>query len=153
MHTTAELLDAAKSRIGITSDYKLAAILNVSGTATVTNYRKGRSHPDDMICARIADMAGLEAGYVMACVHAQRAASPEVRRVWEGVAEQLKKAGVAAVLAMVGAVCLPAPDASASAHRHGASEGGSVYYVKRRRLFRGLARAMAAGRHQAAGLA
>lgn len=89
MHTTEELLDAAKAAQGITSDYKLAMLLRATSTSVVSNYRHGRSHPDDKMAQRIAEAANMDAGYVAACIHAQRATDDEVRRMWEGVAAKL----------------------------------------------------------------
>ena len=50
MQTTKQLLDRAKKVQGIESDYKLAQVLGVVNSA-VTNYRAGRSHPDDAVAA------------------------------------------------------------------------------------------------------
>lgn len=96
VHTTIDLLDAAKARQGVSSDYKLALLLHVKPSA-VGNYRHGRSHPDDEICGRLADLAGLDRGYVVACVHATRAlgCSPRTYEVWFNVAGRLRASGSA----------------------------------------------------------
>lgn len=90
MHTTHALLDAAKAAQGITSDYKLAMLLNATSTSVVSNYRLGRSNPDDATCVKLASLAGLDVGYVLACAHAQRAKDEVTREVWRSVAERLR---------------------------------------------------------------
>jgi transcriptional regulator with XRE-family HTH domain len=101
MQTTKQLLDRAKKAQGIESDYKLAQVLGVVNSA-VTNYRAGRSHPDDAVAARLAELAGQDPSSVIAELHAERAKTPEVRALWLRMANQLRHA-VAAVMLAVGA--------------------------------------------------
>lgn len=97
MLSTNQLIDAAKARQGISSDYKLGVVLGLTDSA-IPNYRKGRSSPKDEIASTMADLAGLDRGYVLSCLHAERATNSETRLVWEGIAERLQKAGVAAAV-------------------------------------------------------
>lgn len=106
MHTTDELLEAAKRHSGLTTDYKLGMVLGLSNSA-VTNYRKGRSHPDDNVGRRLAELAGLDEGYVLACLHAERAKDDESRQAWQRIAKRLEGVAAAlflAILANLGAV-------------------------------------------------
>lgn len=117
MHTTDQLLDAAKSAAGVTSDYKLGLLLKLSSDSAISNYRKGRSVPDDAVAERIADLAGLDVHYVLACVHSQRAKDAHTAAVWRGLADRLKKAGAtgAAAAVLLGLVGVTgSPDAHAS---------------------------------------
>ena len=86
MHTISELLDAAKAGEGLTSDYKLALVFSTTSMSLISNYRNGRSAPDDAACIKLAAMARLDVGYVLACVHAHRAKSEETRQAWADVA-------------------------------------------------------------------
>lgn len=94
MHTTQALLDAAKVRRGLDTDYKLAKALGVAPNY-IANYRKGRSRPDDTIAQRLAALAGLDPDYVVACMHAERAATDDGRLTWERIAKRLQATAVA----------------------------------------------------------
>lgn len=114
MHDTGSLLDAAKSRQAIPSDYKLAKALGVS-QARISGYRIGKSRPDDLTARKIAELADLDEGYVVACLHAERAQNEEARGLWEGIAKRLERAGLAAVTAVFALLFFGNPDAGALA--------------------------------------
>jgi len=144
--TTGEILDLAKQASGAPSDYKLALMLGIE-PSTIGHYRKGRSRPDDDIAQRLADMANLDRGYVVACIHAERAGTATARELWERVAARLRpdaqpimgKHGVQGTLAIVAAVILSllygvggGPDGGALSALLVAVDLkalGSVYYV------------------------
>lgn len=71
MLTTQQLLDAAKSAQGAKSDYRLARLIGIGDNA-LYNYRHGRT-PDDSRAMRIAELAGIDPGYVLLCMAAERA--------------------------------------------------------------------------------
>lgn len=111
MLTTNEFLDAVKARHGIPSDYKLGLVLGLTDAA-VSHYRKGRSLLDDKVAVKVAELLGVDAGYVVACVHSERAArsgEEDMAAMWEIVAGKFKAAArklasfakAAAVLLMV----------------------------------------------------
>lgn len=134
MRDTAQLLDAAKARHSIPSDYKLAEALGVS-RMLVSGYRKGKSRPDDLIAQRLADLAGLDRDVVVAELHAQRAQTPEERALWEGIAKRLQKAGLAMVAVILSAFVSGGPDGGAMAAELQSSPvavnaGSTVHYVK-----------------------
>ena len=104
MQTTKQLLDRAKKAQGIESDYKLAQVLGVVQSA-VTHWRSGRSSPDDVIAARLAEMAGQDPLSVIAELHAARAKTPDAKQLWMRMAMQLRHA-VAGVMFAVGAAML-----------------------------------------------
>ena len=101
MHSTHQLLDAAKARSGLPSDYKLGIALGLTSDSAVTHYRKGRSHPDDKVGRRLAELAGLDEGYVLACLHAERAKDEESRQAWQRIAKRLEGVAAALVLAIL----------------------------------------------------
>jgi hypothetical protein len=84
----ADLLSAAKSRAGIPSSYRLARVLGVSDN-TVNRWQHSKGFPDDRTAARLAQLAGLDVGAVVASVHAQRATAPDERAMWESISERL----------------------------------------------------------------
>ena len=91
MHTTNQLLDAIKARHGITSEYRLTRTIGITDN-TLRNYRHGATVPDDAVAVKLAEMLELDPGYVVACVHAERAKEPQLRKVWEGIAIQIERA-------------------------------------------------------------
>lgn len=100
MNSTSRLLDAAKSRQAIPSDYKLGVTLGLSDSA-ITNYRKGRSKPDDVVAQRLAELAGLDPAIVVAQLHAERAQTDDTRKLWETIAKRLKGTAHAALATCV----------------------------------------------------
>lgn len=121
MIDTAHLLDAAKKRQSLPSDYKLGLTLGLSDSA-LSNYRNGRSHPDDATASRLAELAGLDAGYVVACMHAERAKTQDARVLWRGIAARLEKAGLACFTAFLALWIGGGPDAGAMAATPGKSD-------------------------------
>jgi hypothetical protein len=81
---TNEYLDKAKEVKGITSDYALAKELKIRPSA-ISNYRAGKSHFDDVISAKVAELIGIHAGLVMLDMHRQRASTPEEINVWKEI--------------------------------------------------------------------
>lgn len=106
---TIELLDRAKKAQGIESDYRLAQVIEVT-KAAVSGWRQGRSHPDDEIAARLAEMAGANPASVIAELHAARAKTPAARAIWMNMARQLRHAVAAVMLALGTAMLLIAPN-------------------------------------------
>lgn len=84
MFTSSQLLDAAKSAQGITSEYRFARVLGISDS-TLYNYRHGRT-PDDERALRLAKMAGIDVGYVLICMAAERTKDDEARAAFAAAA-------------------------------------------------------------------
>jgi hypothetical protein len=91
---TAELLDHVRKAQALPSDYALAAKLGVS-PQRVSHFRNGREIPGDKAALHLAQLAQLDPGYVLACLHAERAKRPAERKAWQALA---RKAGIAAML-------------------------------------------------------
>lgn len=124
---TAHLLDLAKQRHAV-SDYGLSKMLGV-GSSTISNYRNGRSHPDDRLAEELAKLAGLDPGEVAAWMQVERAKDSQARALWQGVAQRLARAGVAG---LVGVVALAGPPDAGASVRPFADAGhrdNPVYYV------------------------
>lgn len=88
MLSTLELLDRAKTAAGAPSDYRLSKLLGVP-TQTITNYRSGRSRPENSIAMRLADLCGLDRVEVVAWVNIERAKSADDRELWQTVLERM----------------------------------------------------------------
>ncbi len=129
MLTTADLLAAAKNAQGIPSNYRLARVLDVPET-TVMRWNTGRNRPDDEMTRRLAEMAGIDPGFAVASVRAEREKEGPMRDLWAGIASRLQGGAVAAGLA---AVTLGGwtggPDGGAHAHTLTGNSGGSVYLM------------------------
>lgn len=140
---TAQILDLAKQRHGV-SDYGLCKLLGV-GTSTLSNYRNGRSRPDDRMARRLAELADLDPGQVAAWLQVERAKDDDSRAMWRDIAERLARTTVVGLVAGIGVSITP--DAGAMSSIGGVStystaaistERPPVYYVnssrRRRRL-------------------
>lgn len=140
MLNTIDLLDAAKQRAGITSEYRLCRTVGASDQ-TLRNWRLGRSVPDEKHAAALAELAGLDVGYVLASMAAERAKDDTLRAAWANLARRLEglAASVLAVL-VLGVGFFASPDAGAmgldpsptvSQAQNRATVARSVYYVNR----------------------
>jgi len=87
MRTTIEFLDALKSKHGGISDYALAKILGVT-QQTVSRYRTGRDFLGDSTSICIAELLKIDAGYVIACVHSERARKESEKAIWQRIADR-----------------------------------------------------------------
>lgn len=84
-------LDLAKQRQGLPSDYALGKALGVSSTATISNYRKGRSHFDDNMAIKIAHLCEIEPAEVLFAMQVERAKNDETRAIWSGLLENISR--------------------------------------------------------------
>lgn len=103
METTNEFMDAVKARYGLPSDYALAAKLGTT-RSLVSAYRNNKRMLGDDTAVTVAKLLELDAGYVLACVAAERTQNPKARHAWEHAAEILKTYGAAAALLLLVAV-------------------------------------------------
>lgn len=125
MKSTEQYLDEVKDRLELPSDYAIAKALGVT-RAAISSYRTGRSMPDDLVCARIADALCIEPMEVIAAINYQRSKTDDARRLWEGIWG--KVVGAIALNLIVCAVGLSVAPITKAA------ESGntviSLYYVK-----------------------
>lgn len=112
MKTTGEYLDAVKARLDLPSDYAIAKALEVTPSA-VSKYRLGRSAPDDLVCARIAEILHIEPMEVIAAIHFERSNDERARALWESIWG--KAVGATALSLTVFAVGLSAAPTSKAA--------------------------------------
>ncbi|OMY79943.1 helix-turn-helix domain-containing protein [Burkholderia pseudomallei] len=84
-------LDLAKERAGLPSDYALSKALGASSGATISNYRKGRSHFDDAMAIKIAHLCQIDPAEILFAMQIERAKSDEARAVWSGLLEKFSK--------------------------------------------------------------
>lgn len=121
---TIQLLDAIRERRNLPSDYAAAALLGLT-RSQVSKYRNGKDFMGDEVVQRAAELIGADPAIAMAGVHAERATDPQTRKVWVSIAERLERAGVAALLVLLGVTFTGGPDAGAMAAERPALADGS----------------------------
>ena len=124
MQSSCQFLDAVKSKYGLASDYAVAKKLRIS-QPTVSRYRKKQGYLDDEVALRVAKALEIDAAYVLACAHAERAKGEEMRATWSRIAEKLG-AVAATVFIGVAGYTVPLPQA----HSATSVMLEDVYYVK-----------------------
>lgn len=107
MKTTNNYLDDLKAKHGVRSDYALAKKLGVM-PGHITTYRKNRSHFDDKMAVRVAELLEIDPAEVLAAMNVERTKCPAAKAVWERVARSFS-AGVMAVFIAVALNLAPAP--------------------------------------------
>lgn len=100
MATVDWLLDAAMKATNARNDTELAAQLGIK-PAAVSNYRRGVSLPNTVVCATLAGLTGEPLAKVLGIVGEARAISREEKAVWR------KLAATAALLAVMVFPALP----------------------------------------------
>lgn len=126
MFSIADLLDAARARANIPSDYRLAQALGITRSA-ISSYRMGKSYPDDRTLGQLCALAGLDVAPVAAEIQGLRSQSPEGRTMWHDIAARLRGGATTAILAVCFALSLIAlPQDQARASTVQAHESGKV---------------------------
>lgn len=87
MKTTIEFLDALKTRYDLPSDYALAKFLGVT-KASISYYRNRKSFFDDSVAEHVAKLLKIDTGYVIACVHSERARKESEKAIWQRIADR-----------------------------------------------------------------
>lgn len=95
--TIIELLDKAKTRANLSSDYALAKALGID-RGIVSRWRKGKEHPSNEAAVQLATLAGLDEMQVIAEIEMRTANTEKKREFWKSY---LESRGVAASLGMI----------------------------------------------------
>ena len=99
MSIVATLLDKARTRRGIPTDMALAERLGRS-RAVVSEWRAGKSYPDEDLIVALAELAGDDAGEWLLAIKAVRTEG-KAGKVWAALAKRLA-ATAALVLCAIG---------------------------------------------------
>ncbi|MFM0364236.1 hypothetical protein [Paraburkholderia sediminicola] len=114
MKTTGEYLDAVKAKLDLPSDYATAKALGVT-RAAVSRYRLLQSFPDELICAKIADILGIEPIEVIAAAQYERSKDEHARQLWESIWGKVVGAiAPSLIVCAVGASVVPSTKAAES---------------------------------------
>ena len=91
-----ELLDRAKTRANLKSDYALAKALGIH-TGTVANWRKEKQHPSNEEAVQLATLANLDEMQVIAEIELRSAKSEKKIKFWK---HYIESRGITACLTM-----------------------------------------------------
>lgn len=97
MKTTSEFLKQIKETHHLPSDGRLAVKLGLTRSA-VSRFMQGKDFLGDETAMKVAVLLDIDAAYVVACAHAERAKHAGEKRLWERIAAMT--AGVAAMLVL-----------------------------------------------------
>lgn len=116
MFSVANLIERAKVRGNIESDYRLAKIIGINQSA-LGNYKAGRSMPDERVLEQLCALSGDDVAVFAAQIQAERARTAEGKTMWLMIAKRLQGAATTAILSVCFAIALiaaPASDALAT---------------------------------------
>ena len=102
MINTNAVLDRIKSLHAIQSEYRLCRVIGVTDQ-TLLNWRKGRC-PSDEHAVRMAQLAQLDTGLVLASLAAERAKDPTLQAAFADIARRLQLLDVANLAALLGGI-------------------------------------------------
>ena len=105
MFLIADLLERAKAKGNIESDYRLAIVIGITHGA-MTHYRQGRTLPNEKVIAQLCALSGDDPGVVAAQIQAARSKSPEAVNMWNMIAARLSGVASTAFLSVVLAISL-----------------------------------------------
>ena len=88
MRSIIEVLDRAKAVQKVRSDYKLSLTLGI-GESSLSSYRRGLVLPDEINCIKLAAAMHEDPALLVAEMQAQRAKTPELKKLWSGIAKRL----------------------------------------------------------------
>ena len=91
-----DLLEEAKSRANLPSDYALAKVLGIP-QSIVTGWKKGKRHPSNEEAVKLATLAGLDEMRVIAEIELRTANSEKKKEFWK---HYIESRGVTASICM-----------------------------------------------------
>lgn len=132
MQSIAKLLDKAKQKNGLASDYKLALVMGISHGSLIS-YRSKKTLPDSRVISKICALTGDDPALLAVQIEAERAKTPEAKQLWFSIAQRLQMGfsdvKFALVLALFSVAAMAGP-AWFAAYSGAATGEKFVYYVK-----------------------
>jgi Phage related protein len=105
MFSIANLLDTAKAKANLESDYRLSKVIGITHSA-MTHYRMGRSLPNESIIGQLCALSGDDPDVIAAQIQAARSKSPEAKNLWLRVAARMSGGASTAILSVCFAIAL-----------------------------------------------
>jgi hypothetical protein len=96
--TLDDLLERAKHRANIESDYALAKAMGID-RRIISDWRNGRKHPNNEECVQLATLAALDEMQVIAAINLQFATNEKKKDFWK---HYIESRGATAILMMAG---------------------------------------------------
>lgn len=87
---TSEYLDAARTKLGLPSDYALAKYMKVT-QQTISQVRAGEMHLSDKLAVALADILEKDRLELLAVSNLERAKTPEAEAVWAGLLQKISQ--------------------------------------------------------------
>lgn len=129
MKSADQYLDEVRERHDLPSDYAIAKTLGVT-RAAISKYRCGRTLPDDLVCARIADAIGCEPMEIIAAINYQRAKTDDARSLWEGIwGKAVGAIAWSSPASKAGSSVAPTTKAGESGNAEKSGTGGTLYLM------------------------
>jgi len=132
LETSQDLLERLREKYG-TSWYGLGRLIGVHEN-TITNWKGGRTIVDRRFAPRIAHLLDEPTEYDVACLEAQRETEPDMKKVWERIAQKFRSH--AASVLLVSALMFGVGSAGKTeAAEHSPADAGSppMYVMTNRR--------------------
>lgn len=108
-----DLLDRAKTRSNLPSDYALAKVLGIA-TGNLSNIRKGRNHPSNEEAVKLATLAGLDEMQVIAEIELRTAKTEKKKEFWKHYIESRGTMACFAMTALALSIAITPENAEAS---------------------------------------
>jgi|GEM_PF-3376222 len=81
-----EIIDLAKRKAGLESDYKLAKAMGIQ-PSIIAHWRKKRRHPSTEEAVQLAALSGIEDTQIIAWINVESATSEKKKKFWKGYIE------------------------------------------------------------------
>lgn len=108
-----ELLEKAKTRANLASDYALAKALDIP-QSIVTGWKKGKRHPSNNEAIQLATLAGLNEMEVIAWIELETAKNPKKKEFWRHYIESRGLTACVAMTVLADAIILTPEKADAN---------------------------------------
>lgn len=105
MFSIANLLDRAKQKANIESDYRLAKVIGITHSG-ISNYRMGKSLPNVSVIEQLCALSGDDPDVIAAQIAAARSKSSEEKTLWLRVAARMSGRAQTAFLSVLVAIAL-----------------------------------------------
>ena len=109
-----ELLDKCKEELEVDSDYRLGKITGIND-ARISEYRKGKTIPDNYACFKIAEILNIDAEMLIAQFEAENEKNAIRKEFWKKKAVSMGTS-LASIIFVVTFIVTPTPSQAAPTH-------------------------------------
>lgn len=96
---TNQILDKAKEKLNVSTDYQLKIYLGITSRSQMSNYRSGKNKPDEEMCFKLAEILEEEPQAIIAAIRLDAEKEPAKIEFWKRQAQRYAlTAGIVAVL-------------------------------------------------------